>query len=162
MGVLYMPEQEYKVSDIIAVEGTKEEVLQRAASVNYLADFSVAKTLIDEAKAKQLPPLPTDKFEIMPGKGARAIIDGMEVRVGSPKLLVEERIPVPISFAEKITSLSREGKTVMIVLSGRSLSGAIILSDAPQSAEARPLNPTKAKPVSALRKFLGSLFRQPN
>ena len=123
------------ISEIIPVEASETDILERAASVNYLTDFSVTRALVKEAKARGLQPLPSTKFESIPGKGAKATIYGMEVRVGSPKFLVEERIAVPVSFADKITLLAREGKIVLVVLSGRSLSGAIILSEVCVPAE---------------------------
>lgn len=123
----YATDASYEVLSVIPVESTEEETLQRAASVNYLGDFSVAEALVREAKTRGILPFPASKFESIPGKGAKALIAGMEVRVGSPKFLIEERIAVPISFAEKISALARDGKTVITVLSGRSLSGAIIL-----------------------------------
>lgn len=117
----------YEILSVIPVEGTEEETLQRAASVNYLGDFSVSQAFVREAKTRGIPPLLASKFEIVPGKGAKALIAGMEVCVGSPRFLIEEKIAVPLSFAERIGAFARDGKTVIIVLSGRSLSGAIIL-----------------------------------
>ena len=127
----------YEVLSVIPIESTEEEVLQRAASVNYLGDFSIAQALVGEAKSRGIAPLPASKFESIPGKGAKALIAGMEVRVGSPKFLIEERIAVPVSFAERIGAFARDGKTVITVLSGRSLSGAIILARTQQPEPAR-------------------------
>lgn len=124
----YAEEVSYEVLCVISVEGTEEETLQRAASVNYLGDFSVAQALVREARKRGIPPLPASKFESIPGKGVKALIADMEVRVGSPRFLIEERIAVPVSFAEKISAFARDGRTVIAVLSGRSLSGAIILA----------------------------------
>lgn len=129
-----MREQAYEVSSIIAVEGTEEEVLERAASVSYLADFSVVPALVDAAKKQRLKPLPADKFENLPGLGAKARILGMEVKVGSPRLLVEENIAMPVSLADKLTELVREKRMVMVVLSGRSLSGVIVFSEVVKEA----------------------------
>ena len=123
-----MDEQCYTIEAIIPVDANENDILERAASLQYLADFGTAEVLVGEAKKRGLRLLPAAKFERIPGKGAKAVIDGMEVRVGSPKFLVEERIAVPISFAEVIQAHSRAGKTVIVVLSGRSLSGAIVLS----------------------------------
>ena len=146
----------YTVTEVICVEGSEEDILQRAASVNYLADFSVPACLVAAAKAKGLKPLPAEKFELLPGKGARARIGGMEVRVGSPKLLVEEKILVPVSFVERIKELTREGKMVMVVLSGRSLSGAVILSG---ESRAEASFPTASPAVSSKAPLLQKLLR---
>ncbi len=126
-------EQRHKIRAVIPVEATEGEILQRAASVNYLADFSIAEALVFEAKRRGLKSLPAEKFESVPGKEAKALINGMEVRVGSPRLLVEERIAVPVSFAEEITTRAHKGELIIVVLSGRSLSGAIAFSSMEES-----------------------------
>ena len=129
-----MREQAYEVSSIITVEGTEDEVLERAASVSYLADFSVTPALVGAAKGRGLKPLSADKFENLPRRGAKALILGMEVKVGSPRLLVEEKIALPVSFADNITKLVRDKRAVMVVLSGRSLSGVIVFSEVEKEA----------------------------
>jgi len=123
-----MDEQRYIIETIISVDAGEDDLLERASSLHYLADFSTAEVLVSEAKRRGLRLLPASKFVSIPGKGVKAIIDEIEVRVGSPRFLVEERIAVPVSFAETIQAHSRAGKTVVVVLSGRSLSGAIVLS----------------------------------
>lgn len=145
----------YEVVSIILVEGTEDEVLERAASVNYLGDFSGGEALVSEAKQKGLKPLLARKFENIPGRGAKALIDGIEVRVGSPKFLIDERISVPVSFGEKITALAREAKIVIVVLSGRSLSGAIILSEMPREDPVISESRHKVAPLRSRRWLIG-------
>lgn len=124
-----MSNHAYKVESIIPVESTEEEILERAASISYLADFAAADALVGAAKKRGLKPLLVDKLEHLPDRGARARILGVEVRVGSPRILVEEKVAIPVSFAEKLAELIREKKMVMVVLSGRSLSGVVVLSE---------------------------------
>ncbi|MSU56338.1 MAG: hypothetical protein EXS51_03465 [Candidatus Taylorbacteria bacterium] len=130
----------YTIEAIIPVEAEEGDVLLRAASVNYLADFDVAQAIVGEAKKRGCTPLSASKFESLPGKGAKALIDGMEVRVGSPRLLAEERIAIPVSVVERMRRSAQEGKIVMVVLSGRSFSGALILAQViPQKHEVLPV-----------------------
>ena len=151
-------ESEYVIAAVIPVDASESDLLQRAASLYYFADFSAAEALVREAKRRDLPPLPADKLETTPGKGARAIIYGMHVRIGNIHLLVEERIAVPVSFAEKITALAREGKIIIVVLSGRSLSGAIVLTEEPRPFHAIS-HKRKSFVASPLRTFL-DFFRK--
>src|SRR3989344_9597676 len=148
----------FNIIEIIPVEGTEEEVLERAASVCYLAGFPVADVLVAEAKSRHLQPLPATKVETIPDKGARALIGGMAVKVGSPKILVDERIPVPLSFSEKVKSHFREGKSVVVVISGRSLSGAIVLSakGAAQEEDISTERDASSVPVAGFFERLGT------
>ncbi len=129
---------EYGVTDIIPVEGTENEVVSRAASVEYFSEHPIAHAVVSEAKHRKLKPLPAGRFERIPGKGARAIIDGMTVKVGSYELLKDDDIAVPVSVKERAAALAKEGKTIIFVLSGRALSGALALADIirPESKEA--------------------------
>lgn len=153
-----MDEQRYTIEAIIPVDAVEDEILERAASLHCLADFGTAETLVKEAKKRGLRLLPAAKFESIPGKGAKAHIDGMEVRVGSPRLLVEERIAVQVSFAETIRMHAREGKTVIVVLSGRSLSGAIALSPFIGPIAVNAGAPAQKQKKPALRRVFAKFF----
>ena len=129
---------EYGVTDILPVEGTPDEIISRAASVEYFSEHLIARAIVDEAKTRKIKPVPADKFERLPGIGAQAIMGGMTVKVGSYQLLKDDGIAVPVSVKEKAESLAKEGKTIIFVISGRIFSGAIALADIvrPESKEA--------------------------
>jgi len=129
---------EYGITDVLPVEGTADEIIARAASVEYFSEHPIAHAIVQEAKTRKLPPLPAGKFERIPGKGAQAIIDGMVVKVGSYELLKDDGIPVPVSVKEQATVLAKEGKTIIFVISGRIFSGVLALADVvrPESKEA--------------------------
>ena len=146
---------------ILSVEASEADVLERAASICYLAGFAVSDALVAEAKSRSLLPLLATKFETIPDRGAKALIGGMEVRVGSPKLLVDEKIPVPVSFAEEIKARTRAGESVIVVLSGRSLSGAIALSVLEEPEPHAPVSGTPALATSVhLFRRLGTWFKK--
>ena len=129
---------EYGITDVLPVEGTVEEIISRAASVEYYSEHPIAHAIVREAKQQGLRPVAASKFERIPGKGAKALMDGMMVKVGSYELLKDEGLAVPVSAREKATALAKEGKTIIFVLSGRVLSGALALADIirPESKEA--------------------------
>ena len=139
---------EYEVTDIIPVEGTEEEVLQRAASVNYFSSDVLADGLVKSAKQRKLQALPAEKFERVPGKGVQAVINGMKVSVGSYEFLRDAGIPVGVSVKARAVELAKEGKVILFVISGRVFSGIIALYDSP-----RP----EAKEAIMLLKELGIL-----
>jgi Cu2+-exporting ATPase len=79
--------------------------------------------------------LSVEGFKAIPGKGARAKVDGKEVRAVSPGYLKEIGIEVN---DERIEKLYSQGKTVIFVIIGDKLEGAIALADIirPESREA--------------------------
>ena len=128
----------YGVTDVLQVEGTADEVISRATSVEYYSEHPIAGAIVNEAKNRKLRPVPASKFERIPGKGAKAQIDGMTVKVGSYELLKDDGIAVPVSVRERAAMLAKEGKTIIFVLSGRVFSGALALADIirPESKDA--------------------------
>ncbi|PIQ68054.1 MAG: copper-translocating P-type ATPase [Candidatus Taylorbacteria bacterium CG11_big_fil_rev_8_21_14_0_20_46_11] len=139
---------EYGVTDILLVDGTADDVVSRAASIEYFSEHLIAKAIVHEAYVRKLKPVPAEKFTRIPGKGAQAILNGMVVKVGSYQLLKDDGIPVPVSVKEKASALAKEGKTIIFVMSGRIFSGAIALADIirPESKEAiRILKEMKVK-----------------
>lgn len=111
-------------------EFAETKVLQLGASLNYHSEHAIAKAMVREAETKGIPILPAQDFQRIPGKGARGYIDGKEeIMVGSEVLLKERNIQIEKGIASKIETLESQGKTVVYVLSGDRLAGAVALSD---------------------------------
>jgi Cu2+-exporting ATPase len=121
---------EFGVAAIVPASGHSEDsVLQQAASVNSQSEHSLAKAIVEEARRKGLSLFDAEGFERLPGKGAKAVVDGVEVRVGSDALANEMGVAIPPEHETQITRLSREGKTVIHVLADGRLLGSIALAD---------------------------------
>lgn len=77
------------------VSRTEDPVLRLAASVDAHSEHSVAKALVAEARKRGLLLLPVQDFSRIPGKGAKGIIEGVEIRVeGSDSASAETIISV--------------------------------------------------------------------
>ena len=70
--------------------GSRErEVLALAAAVEAHSEHPIARAVVARARHEQVAiPVATD-FQALPGRGARAFVDGWEVTVGSPRLGAE-------------------------------------------------------------------------
>jgi Cu2+-exporting ATPase len=120
----------FGVHSIIPIANiTREQVLQVASSVNSASEHPLAKAMVEEARRQGLSLLATKNFERLPGKGAKAEVDGREARVGNDALLDEAGTSVPPEQQSKISQLSGEGKTIIHVLADRQLLGSIALAD---------------------------------
>ena len=108
---------------------TKEQVLQMAASVNSESEHSLAKAMVEEAKKQGMVLLAVKDFERLPGKGAKAEVEGREVRVGNDALLNETGTSVPPEQRSLIAGLSGQGNTVVHVIADGRLLGSIALAD---------------------------------
>ena len=117
-------------SGVTPVPGTDEtDLLAHAAAVEVNSEHPLAKAIAAEAKRRNLPALHTVDFEPLPGRGAKALVDGKRVLVGGPRLLTESKVEVPPEVQEVTTAWAAEGKTVLyVVVEGRMI-GALAVED---------------------------------
>ncbi|OYV27668.1 MAG: copper-translocating P-type ATPase [Parcubacteria group bacterium 20-58-5] len=130
---------EFGVDTIIPAEGfTESDVLTLAASVNSQSEHSLAKAMVDEAKLRKFQLRLISSFERLAGRGAKAQVGGQEVLVGSDQLLSDAGIVLSQDYANKISALTGQGKTITHVIASKKLVGSIALADIirPESREA--------------------------
>ncbi len=121
---------EFGVDAIIPSNAWKEqEILTLAASVNRGSEHSIAKAIILLAEKKKLKLNKVNNFKRIPGKGAQGKIGDSIVTVGSETLLRDMKIVPERNFALKVQTLSKQGKTIIYLIVGKKLGGAIALAD---------------------------------
>ena len=120
------------VLEVAPTDGIDEtELLVVAAAVEAGSEHPIARAVVE--RAGDAPA--TERFEALPGIGARALLDGVPVAVGSRRLLAEQGIEVP-------SEASRLGSEVFVVRDG-ALLGRIVVGD--------QLKPGAAQAVAGLR-----------
>ena len=108
-------------------------MLSFAAAVEAHSEHPIAKGIVASAPTRKS----VSNFKAIPGKGAQGIVEGKEVAVVSPGYLRENKIQIPRGQSE-IEKLSSQGKTVIYVIFGGRLVGAVALADIirPESKQA--------------------------
>src|SRR5467141_3413705 len=127
------------VSGVAAVAGTNEsDLLAHAAAVEVNSEHPLAKAIVAEAKHRNLPTLQAADFETLPGRGAKARVNGKTIVIGGPRLLTEGKVTVPPEVEKSTTAWASEGKTVLYVVAEGRLLGAFAVEDEirPESKEA--------------------------
>ncbi len=125
-----LTEGEFGVSEIIAgAESSEGEVLCLAASVNSHSEHPLAKAMIEEAKKRGLAISEAKQYQRIPGKGAQAEIEGKEITVGSLRLAEERGARFSGELERKTKLLSKQGKTINVVMRGNALLGIMALTD---------------------------------
>ncbi|MDV6376883.1 heavy metal translocating P-type ATPase [Sporosarcina sp. GW1-11] len=118
-----------EVTDIISVSSmTEDEVLLQAASIEKFSQHPLASSIMRAAEKLTDSLIEVENFQSITGKGAKAVIDGQLVHVGSPNLY-REMSPLGSSFEQQILDLQQQGKTVMMVWSEKGLNGIIAVAD---------------------------------
>ncbi|GBE56822.1 copper-exporting P-type ATPase A [archaeon BMS3Bbin16] len=120
---------EFGVTDLVNTGNwSDDELLKVAAAVEVNSEHVIAKGVVNKAKEQDIK-LPTvSKFEALPGKGAKAVVDGVEVFIGNLALMKD----IGADFKEyepEISRLSSQGKTVIFISTDKGVQGLIALAD---------------------------------
>jgi Cu2+-exporting ATPase len=131
-----LTEGRFGVTDVIPL-GPRDpkELLALAAAIESQSEHPIAQGIVRNAEDKGLTYAVPQEFQAIPGKGAQAIVNGEKVLVVSHGYLREQRITVD---DPRVREAEEEGKTVVYVLVGDQVQGAIALADVirPESREA--------------------------
>jgi Cu2+-exporting ATPase len=127
------------VSGVAVAPGTTEDdLIARAAAVESNSEHPLAKAIVAEAKRRSVAQLSATKFEALPGRGAKALVEGKSVEIGGPRLLSEAKVAVPPEVQKLTTTWASDGKTVLYSVAQGRLLGAFAVEDEirPESSEA--------------------------
>jgi Cu2+-exporting ATPase len=126
------------LAGVAATAGNESDVLAQAAAVEANSEHPLAKAIVAAAKQRNLQILHATAFEAMPGRGARASINGQSVVVGGPRVLSETQVTIAPDVENVATAWASDGKTVLYVLAEGQLLGALSLEDEirPESKDA--------------------------
>jgi Cu+-exporting ATPase len=87
---------------------------------------------VEHARDQNLSLTEAREFEALPGRGARAKVDGHAIIIGNEAALKEERIEVPESALQTSARWASEGKTPVFVGVDGSFAGLLAIADAPR------------------------------
>lgn len=126
-----------KLNEIIVHEGSKEELLQIAMSVERLSDHPLAAAVVSGAQAiipnKEI--LKVESLEAITGRGVRASVNQQEVLIGNKALFIESTAQaLPPTLLKELETLEANGNTSMIVRLGERYLGILGLMDLPRPA----------------------------
>ena len=127
------------VSEVLAAPGTTEDdLIALTAAVEFTSEHPLAKAIAAEAKRRNVTPLSATNFEALPGRGAKASVEGKSVEVGGPRLLTEANVTMPPDLEKLTTVWASDGKTVLYTVAEGRLLGAFVVEDQirPESREA--------------------------
>jgi len=127
------------VSGVAAGSGiTEDDLIARAAAVESNSEHPLAKAIVAEAKRRSVTQLSATNFEALPGRGAKALVEGTGVEIGGPRLLSERKVSVAPEVEKLTTAWASDGKTVLYAVAQGRLLGAFAVEDEirPESSKA--------------------------
>jgi copper-transporting P-type ATPase V len=117
------------LADVVPVEGAdRSEVLRRAAAVEAGSEHPIGRAILEAARSEGVVPEATS-FAAEAGHGVTAQVDGVEVTVGSGRLMERGGLPLTDGLRTAADRLEGEGKTVVFVGWEGRAQGAFAVAD---------------------------------
>ena len=123
----------YGTPKVVAVNSVsrkhdKDEVYRLAASAEQLSEHPLGKAIVNCFKKEQKVSLATaEGFEMIPGRGVHARIEGKEVLAGNPKLLKEHGVETILPSGAE--NYRKQGCTITYIAVDEEFAGYLALSD---------------------------------
>ena len=136
------------VTEVVPMPGwTAEQVLSWAAAVEVGSEHPLAQAIVrysagDGDGEGDAEPAAVTQFEALPGHGARAVVDGCRVTVGSRRLLADLEIDEAVAVSS--AALEDGGSTPVWVAVDGQIAGLIAVADVPRQTSAADIAALKA------------------
>ncbi len=117
-----------EVTDIVALHGSQDELLQLAASLEQGSEHPLAESIVNHAKAKGVTLSAVETFKAIPGHGIEASLHAKKYLLGNRKLMEKFQVAVT-EIEEQLAALEEQGKTAMIVADEKHVLGIVAVAD---------------------------------
>jgi Cu+-exporting ATPase len=120
---------EPSVTDVITIEDFDEnKLLTLAAGAEKGSEHPLGQAIVKGAEERGLKIPELEKFNVIPGHGVKANVEGKEVIVGNRRLMIDNTISVD-ALENQVSRLELEGKTAMITAIDSKALGIIAVAD---------------------------------
>lgn len=116
------------VTDIYAYEGTEQDLLRLAATLEKSSEHPLAEAILRRAREEDIEAGEAEDFEALHGRGVSAKLGGNRFFAGNERLLAKNNLSCS-GIEDTLQELSDQGKTPLIFTSEKSVLGIIAVSD---------------------------------
>ncbi len=118
-----------KLVDVQTVDGVDQRrMLSMVAAAERLSEHPLASAIVSGAVDRGVDQMEVGHFESVTGKGIKATVDGVEIGIGSPKMMDAMGVD-PLPLQEAADGARKQGQTAMLVAVGGHLAGMIAVAD---------------------------------
>ncbi len=122
----------------------KKQLLRLAAIAESGSEHPLGQAIVRKAKEDNVIPNP-EISEAVSGHGLRAEYKDRVILVGTRKLMIDNRIPIPENVESKLSELENMGKTAVLVAIDSKLSGILGLADTIKETAKKAVDVLKSK-----------------
>jgi Zn2+/Cd2+-exporting ATPase len=120
-----------QVTDIVAFDRSERDVLSMAAALETGSTHPLALSILNRAKADNVPVSPAEDASAVGGKGVLGRVGGVDLFLGSAAA-ADARVTLSPEQMAKIETLYAEGKTVSVLVADDVVAGVIAMRDEPR------------------------------
>jgi heavy metal translocating P-type ATPase len=129
----------------------ERRLLEIAGAVELRSEHPLGKAIVSHCKEEQGKlPFEGENFELIPGKGVQAELQGKRFIAGNEALLKDLRLEIPERVLAETAGIKAEGSTVIYLAGESGVIGFIALADTPRPEAAhtiKAIEETKTKTV---------------
>jgi Cu+-exporting ATPase len=121
-----LTEGRLELGEVVGLNGmSPDALLSAAATAEQRSEHLLARLILQEAAARQLPLGAVEEFQAHPGGGVTVRTAEGTLVVGTPRLLEEQGIVIPEEARELLARLDQSGQTALLVARAGVVLGAI-------------------------------------
>ena len=136
------------VVDYRTFAGEDSEMLNLAARAEKPSEHHLARAIVEYVPGVGRE---ADEFEVFPGQGVRAMVDGRTILVGSRRIIKSNGVNIDQEATDYLEDQEKGGRTVVLVARDMELLGAITIADKVRPGAARVIEQLKK---TGLRKVI--------
>ncbi len=116
------------VTDVLPHGITQNELLSLAASLEQKSEHPLGRAVLEYAKENAVEIFESENFEVLLGRGLKAMVLGKEISGGSIRY-ISECAPVSDEVKENANALAKDGKTPILFCMDNKYIGTVALAD---------------------------------
>ncbi len=118
-----------KLVEVHTIEGIDERrMLSMIAAAERSSEHPLASAIVSGAVERGVDQMEVEDFASVTGKGITATVDGVEIGIGSPKMMLAMEID-PAQLQSAADDARRQGQTAMLIAVGGHLAWMIAVAD---------------------------------
>ncbi|GIV90080.1 MAG: hypothetical protein KatS3mg055_2598 [Chloroflexus sp.] len=119
------------MTDLVPMNGVDEaDLLAIVARAEQPSEHPIARAILQAAEERGITVAPPEQFTAVTGMGVRAMWEGVETLVGSPRLFAEAGVVVPPELSARADELMAQGRgSVLFVRRGEQWLGLVAVMD---------------------------------
>ena len=132
-----------EVTDLIAADADEKTLLRLAVSLEKHSEHPLAKAVRKRAERDGVAALDVENFEVLPGSGLAATLEG-EPLYGGSRAFMETKTALSEEIRSRADALCEEGKTPLFFAHGERLLGIVAVMDTVKQDSAEAIRELKS------------------